>query len=63
MPVPISRRRANDKWDEGNMSILSCKIKKAEADAFREKVKVEGLTVNAVLTKFVREYQQKQEQK
>lgn len=56
MPVPESRRRANDKWDAEHMAILTCKVKKTTADAFRAKAKAEGQTVNAILAAFVRQF-------
>ena len=56
MPVPESRRRANDRWDKENMATLTCKIKKTDAEKFKEKVKEEQQTANAVLARFVKEY-------
>ena len=56
MPVTESRRRANDKWDKENMATLACKVKKADAEKFREKAKREQQTANAVLARFVKAY-------
>lgn len=56
MSLSESRRRANDKWDKENMATLACKVKKAEAERFKEKAKAEKETANAVLARFVRAY-------
>lgn len=56
MSLSESRRRANDKWDKENMATLACKVKKNEAERFKEKARAEKETVNAVLARFVREY-------
>lgn len=63
MALPESRRRANDRWDKENMSILSCKVKKSEADAFRARATDEGMAANAVLARFVREYIEMEDRK
>lgn len=56
MPVPESKRKANDRWDKSNMSILSCKVRKREAELFRLRAAAEGMSANAVLADYVRSY-------
>ncbi|MEG0693289.1 MAG: hypothetical protein RR444_09455 [Oscillospiraceae bacterium] len=53
MPVSKSKRIANDKWDRKNMVTLGCKVKKEEAEAFKEFAAAQGVTSNTVLKKFV----------
>ena len=48
-----AKRRANDKWDKKNMAILSCKIKKDEALAFKIYAGKLGKTSNALLKEYV----------
>lgn len=56
MPVPESKRKANDRWDKSNMSILSCKVRKQEAEQFRARAAEEGMSPNAILAGYVRSY-------
>ena len=51
--VSKAKRRANDKWDKANMSILACKIKKHEAAAFREYAAQNGKTINSLFREYV----------
>ncbi len=56
MATPESKRKANDKWDKENMSTLGCKVKKAQAEKFKERCASEGKTANTVLRNFVLDY-------
>jgi len=51
--VPESKRRANIKWDKENMITLGCRVKRDEAEAFKEYAKRNGKTSNAVLKEYV----------
>lgn len=53
MAVSESRKKANAKWDKDNMSVLACKVRKEQADAFREYARKQGLTGNALLKDYV----------
>lgn len=53
MPVSEAKRRANDRWDKANMTILSCKVKKGEAELFKEYCTQLGKTPNTVLKEYV----------
>ncbi len=55
MAVSESRKKANAKWDKDNMSVLACKVRKEQADAFREYARKRGLTGNALLKEYVLE--------
>ncbi len=60
MPVPESKRKANNKWDAANMTVLGCKIRKDKAERFKAACKQNGTTPNAVfsaaIAKFMAEH-------
>lgn len=45
-----STRKANNKWDAANMTVLGCKIRKDKAEAFKAACKAADTTPNAVFT-------------
>lgn len=55
MSLSEARKAANAKWDKETMSTLACKVKKAEAAAFKEYCARQGKTSNTVLKEFVLE--------
>jgi len=48
-----SKRKANDKWDKENMTTLGCKVKKHEAEAFKNYAAQQGKTSNTLLKEYV----------
>lgn len=60
MPVSDSHKKAKNKWDAANMSVLSCKARKDKVERFKAACKSAGTTPNAVFTKamdaFIAEY-------
>ncbi len=44
-----ARKRANAKWDKANMTVLGCKVKKTEAEAFKAYCAAQGKTANTEL--------------
>lgn len=50
MAITEARRRANDKWDRKNRTMLGCKMYRDKADAFRAATKAAGTTPNAIFT-------------
>lgn len=54
MPVSKAKRASNNKWDAANMATMACKIKKEEAEAFRNYAAERNTTVNALLAGYVR---------
>lgn len=56
MAVSKAKRAANDKWDKGNMYVLSCKVRKDKAEQFKQMCKANGTTVNAVFTAAMDEF-------
>lgn len=55
MPVSEAQKRASIKYDKANMATLACKVKKSEAEAFKEYAVSRGKTSNTVLKEYVME--------
>ena len=55
MDTPKKRKRwsEQDKWDKENMATLGCKVKRAEATAFKEYAAQQGKTANTMLKDYV----------
>lgn len=51
--VSDSQKKARDKWDGENMATLGCKVKKEQAERFKEYAHGKGTTANALLKDFV----------
>ena len=51
-----AQRRAKNKYEAKTMSVLGCKMKKADAEEFKAACKDSGTTVNAVLTRAATEF-------
>ncbi len=56
MAVSEAKRRANDKWDREHMATLACKVKRTQAERFKERCEEQGKKANSVLRDFVLEY-------
>lgn len=54
--VSDAKRKANNKWDAANMKIVACKIKKTDAERFRQAAEQQGTTPNALLRDYIYEY-------
>ncbi|MBQ9535232.1 MAG: hypothetical protein IJU78_05275 [Clostridia bacterium] len=50
MPVSEMQKKARNKWDAANMTVLGCKIRKDKAERFKAACMEAGTTVNAVFT-------------
>ncbi len=50
-----AQKRASNKYNLENMTVLGCKVKKAEAAAFKDYCALQGKTSNTVLKEFVME--------
>lgn len=59
MPVSEAKRKANQKWDAANMTVVGCKVRKDVAEAFKAECKRRGTTVNAVFLQAMREFMEK----
>lgn len=55
MPVSDAKKKANARWDSENMATIGCKIKKDQAEKFKDYCRWQGKTSNAVLRDYVLE--------
>lgn len=51
--VSEKKKASNAKWDSANMSTLGCRVKKAQATAFKAYCEAQGKTSNTVLKDYV----------
>ena len=60
MGLSESKRRANNKWDAANMTVLGCKVRRDRAEQFKPACKKNGTSPNAIflaaMEKFMEEY-------
>lgn len=54
MPTSDAKRRANAKYQAKTIASLACRVKKEQAEAFKDRCECLGKTSNAVLKDFVR---------
>jgi hypothetical protein len=50
MAVSEAKKKANNKWDAANMTVLGCKVRRAKAETFKALCKETGTTPNAVFS-------------
>ncbi|MBO5449298.1 MAG: hypothetical protein J5994_08205 [Ruminococcus sp.] len=55
MAVSNAQKKSRDKWDKANMSVLGCKVRKEQAEKFKQYATEQGKTANAVLKDYVLE--------
>ena len=53
--ITASHKKANLKWDRENMKSFSCRLRKEDADVFKEYCQSRNTTPGAVLKKYVTE--------
>ena len=53
MAVSRAKRASNNKWDKENMKIVACKIKKDDAELFKEYAENNKTTPNALLRTYI----------
>lgn len=53
MPVSRAKRASNNKWDKENMKIVACKIKKEDAENFKQFAENNNTTPNALLRSYI----------
>lgn len=53
MSITDAQKRASNKWAKENMSTLACKVKKEQAEQFREYAKSKDKTANNLLKEYV----------
>lgn len=53
MPISEKKKVSNARWDREHMATLGCRVKKEDAEAFKEYSRMEGKTANTVLKEYV----------
>lgn len=51
-----AQKRARDKWDAENMSVISCKLKREIAESFKAAAKANGTTPNELFRGWIAGY-------
>ena len=51
--ISESHKRGNRKWDTEHMTTIGCKLRKEQAEKFKEYAKSKNTTANALLKEFV----------
>ena len=51
-----TQRRARNKWDAENMSVISCKLKREIAESFKAAAKSNGTTPNELIRGWIAAY-------
>lgn len=59
MGLTDAKRRANNKYIAANMTVLGCKVRKDEAEAFKAACKAAGVTPNAIFRQAMRDFMAK----
>lgn len=54
--VTAAKRRSNNKWDQANMTVLSCKVRRDYAEHLREVLDANGDTLNSVIKRALDAY-------
>ncbi len=62
MAVSEAQKRASNEYNKKHMATLGCKVKKAEAEKFKEYARSQGKTANTVLKDYVMECINEKEQ-
>ena len=52
MTVSEAHKKGNRKWDKENMITLGCKIKRLDAEIFKEYAKSQGKNTNGLLKEY-----------
>lgn len=53
MALSEKKKLSNAKWDKKNMATLGCKVKKEEAEIFKEYADSKGKKANGILKEYV----------
>lgn len=54
--VTRAKRISNNKWDAVNMVSITCKLRKDEAERFKEACRRKGVTQNSIFRQAVRDF-------
>ena len=53
MAISEAKRKSNAKWDKENMTTLGCKVKREQAEQFKQYAASKGTTANTTLKEYV----------
>lgn len=53
MAVSEKKKASNAKWDKENIRTVACRLKKDDAEAFKEYAEKQGKTVNTLIREYV----------
>jgi hypothetical protein len=53
MPISDKKKASNAKWDKENMLTIGCRLKRIEAEAFKQYAATQGKTGNTLLKEYV----------
>lgn len=53
MSVSRAKRASNNKWDKENMKLVTCKIRKEDAEAFKQYAEDNNTNPNALLRNYI----------
>ena len=53
MAVSRAKRTSNNKWDKENMKLVACKIRKEDAEAFKQYAEDNNTNTNALLRNYI----------
>lgn len=53
MTISEAKKKSNARWDKENMTTLGCKVKRDQAERFKQYAASKGTTSNTLLKQFV----------
>lgn len=53
MSIPEKKKISNAKWDKENMLTIGCKLKRSEAEAFKQYAQAQGKTAHTLLKEYI----------
>lgn len=60
--ITSAQKRARNKWDAENMSVIPCKLKREIAETFKATAKANGTTPNELIRGWIDAYIRKKDQ-
>ncbi|MDE6425835.1 MAG: hypothetical protein K2K89_06830 [Ruminococcus sp.] len=58
-----SHKDGNRKWDSEHMATIGCRLRKSQAEKFKEYAKKQGTTANALLKEYILTTLQQEDEK
>lgn len=53
MSTSEAQKKSRNKWDKANMSVIGCKLKREQAERFKQYAEQQGTTANNLLKGYV----------